>query len=162
MLASPAWHAIQNFLWVFQISAEFWFQLSFLLLHFFTPALSLFQFTKTRRWSAIIQSTHSHWSSALFRCFLPAALCAVRGSQGGRTLTICQKECTTAGMKEEVTKVLESSERKLQGNGSFQWVMKSGGDQPLALITHALKSIKYTAFGVCCLMYSSSCLRWRT
>lgn len=62
-----------------------------------------------------------------------------------------------AGMKEEVTKVTGNSEKKQVGNGSSRGVMESVGDQPLVL-THALKSIKHTAFGAYCFIYISSFL----
>lgn len=40
------------------------------------------------------------------------------------------KEHTTAGMKEEVTKVTANSERKQARNGTSQWVMERADTQP--------------------------------
>lgn len=104
---------------------------------------------------------HSHWSSALFDCFCQLLGVQSQGAKQQGLLPYVRKQHTTAGMKEEVTKVTGSSVRKQVGNGSSQWVMQGVGDQPLAL-THALKSVKHAALGACCFTYSSSFLSWRT
>lgn len=100
---------------------------------------------------------HSHWSSTLFNCFCHTLCMQSEGAKQQGLLPYARKECTTAGMKEEVTKVTGSSERKQVGNGSSRWVMERVGDQPLAL-THALKSVKHAALGACCFTYISSFL----
>lgn len=104
---------------------------------------------------------HSHWSSALFDCFCQMLCAQPEGAKQQGLLPCAGKEHTAASMKEEVTKVTESSERNEVGNSSSQWVMESIGDQPLAL-THALKSVKHAALGACCFICISSFLSWRT
>lgn len=97
----------------------------------------------------------SHWSSALFDCFCQLLCAQPEGEKQQGLLPYARKERTTSGMKEEVTKVTEGSERKQVGNGSSRWVMESVVDQPLAL-TLALKLVKRAALDACCFTYISS------